>query len=180
MAWGAAAAAIAALLSGCVGGEDAEESAAPSVPSASASAEPTDEELIAEARGVYESFLAASNAMWDEPEVDYTAWLESSSPEIASEEAAGQQALRDGGVASMGPISLAAFEPAGEIVADRVDAFVCLDFSEARRFASDGSDITPEEAVDRAGLQVRFEREDARLLLTTQEGLTDGQESPCW
>lgn len=178
MSWAAVGAVGVVALSGCVdGGEPEPSTIAP--PTSSPSSVPTDEELIAEARSVYESYLVAAVSMWGESEVDYTLLLDWASVEVATDEAAGQQALRDEGVVNSGPIVVAAFESAGGTTVGQVDAFVCLDFTQAIHLDSQGNDVTPADAVDFAPLQLRFERVGSPLVLSAQEGLPAGVETPC-
>lgn len=136
-------------------------------------------DLLAEAEVVYLGYLEVSNGMWNQTEVDHTLWAEWASDPIAVEEAAGHEQLRAQGVTTMGPIELAAFEPAGGAGEPAIDVFLCLDFSGAQRFDATGADVTPPDAVQFAPLQVRFERQEGTLIVTQQEALTDPALSPC-
>lgn len=175
MRWGAVGAAAAVALTGCVGEEESVPTATPGPSSAPSSPE----SLLDEARATYEGFLTTSAAMWAEEQVDYTLFLDWSSDEIATDEAAAHEALRAQGVAEIGPVTLQAIELADTPTADEVDVRLCLNFEDARRLNETGQDVTPPDAQALVALQVRFEPGSERLIITEQEPLPEGVDSPC-
>jgi hypothetical protein len=159
-------------LAGCVADEP--EPPAPS-PSESAPAEPTDEELLAEAREVYEGYLAASEAMSAAEQVDYTTLTPWTTIEYATAETGSETELRREGIRVDGSATV------NELVLDASDAIAavaCLDVSQTRFSDSAGMDVTPADRDLIVPLELTFVRQGDSLLLSAQIP-HDGSVLPC-
>lgn len=173
-------AATAAMAVACLVGCTPEGDPAPSDPP-SESAEPTysDEELLEQARETYEGYLAAFAEMVAADEVDYTVLTPYATEEVATNDAAQEMDLREGGVTTVGTMTLLSmdFENAGS---DEVASFACLDTTTATFVDDDGNDVTPPSRPDQIALALQFTvSSNGSLLLASQDPPTEAQMASC-
>lgn len=176
MRWGTVCALALAALTGCSdGGETQPSTGTPAI-------EPTvsSEDLLEQAREVYDDFREAVDDLYASTDPDFTTLSPWATDEVATLEAASAQDLIDAGIQSTGSSTLTNFELQGEPSEESFEVAVCEDVSATTFTSSNGEDVTPTDRDVLVDLTVTFDRRDDRDLLISAVGPWDASGvAPC-